>query len=279
MLKRILYLLKGLIKQLYWLKKCPCCFGKGTQVDRKFCYILMCCQNCGVMYRYPGETRKRMVKFYQESYKQRGLTTDLSDDAELTELLGINFKETSKDFSRFIQIIKGLNIPRNAKILDYGANWGYAVSQLKKEGYDAIGFEISKSRAEFGRKLGVNIATSLDEIETGYDIVISCHVLEHTHNPCDILKEQAKLIKSGGYLIGAVPNGEESRMRYDFNAYHKSWGEVHPFLLTKKMLDWAFPKNRKIISTRLEDLSMIKGSKPTIDTLSGPELFFIISIG
>ncbi|MDM8548990.1 class I SAM-dependent methyltransferase [Desulfobacterales bacterium HSG2] len=92
------------------------------------------------------------------------------------------FRKTEKDFSVKIATLKEL-MP-SGTVLDFGCSWGYATLQLREAGYDAIGFEISKQRAEFGRiHLGVTIIDEYSNLNkfplSSFDIIFSSHVLEH----------------------------------------------------------------------------------------------------
>ena len=95
-------------------------------------------------------------------------------------------------------------------VLDYGCTWGYATYQFRRGGLDAEGLEISKPRADFGRKnLGVRIFESADEIVSlgkKYDCIFTSHVLEHLPTPRIALDFFGKVSKPGGWLVVEVPN-------------------------------------------------------------------------
>jgi SAM-dependent methyltransferase len=185
-----------------------------------------------------------MRDLYQRSYRQPGLTTDLPDPAVLIDLLKTDFRGSSKDFSRVIELLDALSIERPAKILDFGANWGYGVYQLQRAGYEAIGYEVSIPRAAYSRNLGVEILTDWQAVIQGgpYDVVFSSHVLEHTPDPAEALRKQCEVLNPGGVVIAYCPNGSPSFYAAQRAVFHRLWGRVHPVMLdetfVRKVTTW-----------------------------------------
>jgi len=250
----IIYALDGMSKR--YLRKpkviCPSCQSESyTTIDRKFPYRLVECSNCHLLHRYPFESEESMRRFYQLAYRQKGLTTDLPSDDELNQLLESNFEHSTKSFARIIKIIQALDTISTPTVLDYGASWGYGSIQLKRAGFDVCSYEISKPRAEFGNKLGLNIYTDIDKLRSSdlvCDIVYSGHVLEHTNNPLESIKTQMSFLKPGGYLIAHTPNGSSLRRHSEPSAFNKHWGRVHPVLLSDKFISENFPNNQYFIT-------------------------------
>jgi SAM-dependent methyltransferase len=185
-----------------------------------------------LLYRFPAETPQWMSEFYDVEYSQPGLTTGLPDDDLLNELLATGFKGSEKDFTYHSSILRALKVPANGRILDFGANWGYASWQFARAGFNVTSFDISKPRAAFGKKLGLTIHTDINEVGQGFDAVYSSHVLEHTPNPREVLLKQLSLVKPGGFVAGHTPNGSKSFRLKHYSAFHRIWGRVHPVLLS-----------------------------------------------
>lgn len=234
------YLLSGLRLRRHQALRCPCCSGVDSRVvDRKFFHALHQCAKCGILFRYPNESAADMADIYQLAYAEPSLTTRLPDDSTLTHLLATNFAGSGKDFSYHVQILRSLGLKAGDRLLDFGANWGYATLKFQRAGFVADGFELSRPRAEFGRKLGLEIATVLPEGEAIYDAVYSCHVLEHVPNPLETLKAQLHLVRPGGLVIAHTPNGSAA-CRAVFKSFHSVWGQVHPVLLNDEFINRNF---------------------------------------
>jgi SAM-dependent methyltransferase len=231
--ERFRYGLRGISKRFRQRKQCPCCSSTASEtVDRKLPYTLERCSACKVLFRFPCETAEEMDLYYQAAYRQDGLTTDLPSDTELVALMRCNFSGTAKDCSRTIGLFQALGAGPGARVLDFGANWGYGAFQFQVAGYSTGAYELSKSRAAYGAKLGVNITTELAQVGGDFDIVHSAHVLEHVPNPRATLIDQLARTRVGGYVVGFTPNGSISRMTSDWSGFHRHWGLVHPVLLS-----------------------------------------------
>ena len=233
-------MLSGLYGRLHQVKRCPCCDSQTSRViDRKFFHSFSECEKCGVLFRFPRETKEWMDKFYQNSYSEPGLTTELPSDEELQKLVDTNFRNSQKDFSYHIEILHALGLSENSRLLDYGANWGYATFQFRKAGFTADAFELSETRAQYGRKLGIDISTTF-VLNASYDAVYSSHVLEHVPNPIETIKMQLDSVKAGGLVIAHTPNGSSACRTSNYKAFHRSWGLVHPVLLTQEFIEKNF---------------------------------------
>jgi 2-polyprenyl-3-methyl-5-hydroxy-6-metoxy-1,4-benzoquinol methylase len=236
--QKVKYLISGLTNRIGQPRKCPACLSdKSIVADRKMLHRLFECQDCFLRYRYPVESPEQMRQFYQSDYQQKGLTTDLPTDVELASLMQNQFRNTMRDASHLMALFRELNIPSNARVLDFGASWGYYSWQLKNQNYDVTSYEISKPRAEFGAKLGLHIHTSLDDVRGPFDVIFSSHVLEHVPNPRQTLQWMAEHTKPGGVIVGFTPNGSDELQKKENRAYHLSWGFVHPVLLTAKFVE------------------------------------------
>lgn len=236
---RFRYAAGGVVRRVRQPRVCPSCGGiKWARVDRKGFHELLQCADCRLLYRWPYESQAEMAKFYQKSYRQSGLTTDLPNEAELQRLLAAGFRGTSKDFSRVVELFQALSIPPGARVLDFGANWGYGVWQLRQAGFDAIGYELSTPRALYGRRLGINILTNWDEVvrHQPFSVAFSSHVLEHTPNPAAAIRDQLDVLSPGGCLIACFPNGSEPFRRAAPERFHRLWGQVHPVLIGDEFL-------------------------------------------
>lgn len=273
------YLLQGLTQRLGRSPNCPCCAGiRSSQVDKKYFHTLHECHGCGILFRFPNETPAEMDKFYQAGYDEPGLTTELPSEGELARLIANNFSGSVKDYHYHVDIFRALGLRPSAKILDFGANWGYATYQFRQAGFDATGFELSRRRAEFGERLGLKILTTPPSEAGAFDAVYSCQVLEHVPNPEETLQEQLKLVRSGGLVIAHTPNGSKAARHANPKAFHHLWGKVHPVLLTDQFILRRFGSLTHYISSGDRPSEIRKWSKKEsqVGCLDEPGLFFVL---
>jgi hypothetical protein len=274
------YVIRGAMRRFRNTPSCPCCGSEPSNVvDQKLFHTLHKCSGCKILFRFPAETSDTMEHFYQENYAEPGLTTLLPSIQELENLKRNSFRGSEKDFTYHISILGALGLEPGSSILDYGANWGYLTYLLRQAGYRAEGYEISKHRASYAGRLGVEIFTEITHIRNRYDAVYSSHVLEHVSNPLAVLRQQLDWTKDGGLVIAHTPNGSLARSLANPRGFHLSWGRVHPFLLTDEFIRHNFGTDPYYISSHdsPETVHRWKRSQKLLGDTSGDGLFFVLT--
>jgi hypothetical protein len=145
---------------------CPYCgeLGEAELLHRKKRVMdILRCRNCLLIYRWPRESIAENRDYYQKRYVG-GAVTYLPDAHAIAEMRAKHFKgHPNLDLSTKMRVLKALKV--SGRVLDYGCSWGYGVYQLLAEGFDATGFEISRPRADYGRRnLGFRIITEQSEL-------------------------------------------------------------------------------------------------------------------
>ncbi len=262
-------------------KRCPFCGHISfTGIDKKYLFTsLLKCNYCALMHRHPKESREFLNKFYQKDYKINvGMMTDLPSDEELQRLKQENFKELRS----YLPFISALFEKPKVSVIDYGCSWGYNVYKLCKEGIDAVGFELSVPRAEFGeKKLGISIVTNEKEIRTGNDIIFSSHVIEHLHSIQDFISLSKQKLTKEGIFMAFCPNGSIQYRKRQPDIFHVTWGSLHPNYLDIDFSTFVFHKNPYILLTsdwpyNLEKIKNWDGRSQVIDEYkAGYELLII----
>lgn len=262
---------------------CPDCGGKDSSlVDAKFFVTqLRRCGSCSLMFRRPVETHLSNKLFYNILYKQ-GFTTDLPTEAELVRLLAAEFRGSPKDFSRYIELLGYLGVPRGAKLFDFGASWGYGSWQLRRAGFHVQASEISRSRREFAaERLGIDMVADPFDSEFRrrakgqFDVFFSSHVLEHVPAPSRVWELARDLVKPGGLFVAITPNGASEARAANPN-WRKLWGLVHPNLIDDEYYLRRFPAGARLVaSLPVEPSTLADWRQGDLRLqLSGPELVF-----
>lgn len=275
------YHISAAAARLSQMPACPACgTTASTMADRKGFHMLNECQECRLLYRYPREAESRAQDFYQSGYSEPGLTTELPGETELKELMQTNFAGSTKDFSYHISVLEALGATAGTRILDFGANWGYSTFQFLRAGFDVEAYEISISRAAYGKNLGVSILTDAREISGDFDIVYSCHVLEHVPNPTRILQQQLAYLRPGGLLVAHTPNGSREFRRKQPECFHRLWGRAHPVLLSDEYIARLFPTNPIYVSSVDAPQVVAQWSRADrrVGTCDDSGLFFVVRL-
>lgn len=259
---------------------CPSCAHTSHQVVKRKSLVtaLVRCGACGLLYRTPTDPPSFAEDFYQEEY-DGDFATILPSDAELQRLKATAFAGSPLDYAPQVQWLKALKVPAGARVLEYGASWGYGVWQMREAGYDAIGFEVSRPRARAGSaKLGVTILDDPAQIPGDCDVFISRHVLEHVPSPQQAIQLAKSVLRDDGLFIAATPNGCMARCEADARTYHRAWGMVHPQLLDDVFYERCFADNPYLLATvpfKLDALASWSRDSQVRLSLSSAELVCI----
>ena len=172
--------------------------------------VLQCAQ-CGLMFRYPKNSVAENRAYYQQQYDsfEQGIVTTLPAPDEARAMAGRGFAGTPWHSPQHVAILQ--KVKPVGRMLDYGCSWGYFIVQARQAGYEASGFEISRSRAQFGRSV-LQVECSDDpamlatRVPESLDIVYTSHVLEHLPDLRTIFAYFARSLKPDGVLLIFVPN-------------------------------------------------------------------------
>jgi 2-polyprenyl-3-methyl-5-hydroxy-6-metoxy-1,4-benzoquinol methylase len=96
------------------------------------------------------------------------------------------------------------------RFLDVGCGAGLTVAFARHLGWDAMGLEIDPAAVREARRCGLNIVegtyAQLTQYEGQFECIMCSHVLEHVHEPRDLLAKLKIAIKPGGVLLLTLPN-------------------------------------------------------------------------
>lgn len=227
-------------------RACPYC-GPSSAVKlvrrKKMIVEILQCQRCQLWFRWPTDTHDEHDSYYQEEFAGDAPQIVLPGNDELRKLESTNFAGSALDINNKIRVLQALR--PGGRVLDFGCSWGYGTYQLRKHGFDAVGFEISRPRAEFGRaKLGLNLIDSFDDLaklpEGSFDIVFSNHVVEHLPDIGATFAMLTRLLGENGFIFHILPNfmGKKARAGY----WVKWIGEDHPVAPAMPFFEIAIPR-------------------------------------
>ena len=199
------------------------------------------CEACKLQYRFPKDDAAENYHFYQDAYRESAVT-DLPAASEVPHHVATSFRKIGLDLTDRLKTITA--IAPIGRLIDYGSSWGYGVYQFRKAGYDAYGFEISRTRVEFGRKaLQVELSDSIASFpDTSFDVVYSAHCLEHIPNPDSALRQFARLLRPGGHLFIYAPNCGGAEARKLGVRWGQMIGEKHVSAFTAEFFHRNLPK-------------------------------------
>ena len=205
-------------------RTCPLCAHKETKIllvskDFKFSkqdFDISECLSCGMVFTRNPPEEIHAGYFYQDpgyishSDSKKGIINRLyhiSRSFMLKKKRHLIEKETS-----------------GRRLLDIGSGTGYFLNEMKINGWNADGVEISESarnfcEINFGIKPYYPHDITGDKLSTGYDVISLWHVLEHVYDPDQYLNKIFGLLAQNGILVLALPNSCSA----DAKHYREFW--------------------------------------------------------
>lgn len=209
-----------------------CAPGKWTYWD---------CVQCEALYLNPRPTEASIGKAYASYYTHsnnassivqqlktrlknelfyHSMKAKLSPRLHVPKWLGFAIKPLKKLIHIPFELEPLVNLPKG-KLLDVGCGSGNMLKIAKQLGWDVMGLEIDPNAVKAAQALGLNVVQGdyrkLNELAQSFDCIICSHVLEHVHNPLELLDLLQKALKHGGTLLLSLPNAK-SHVREQFGA-------------------------------------------------------------
>lgn len=117
-------------------------------------------------------------------------------------------KKQSYEYKKFNYRLEEIEKRTRGKgtILDVGCSFGFFLDAAKKRDWKPYGVEISELAANYARvNLGLNVLSKpLNEanFDAGFfDVVTLWNVIEHIHDPKELMREIHRLLKRGGMIV------------------------------------------------------------------------------
>lgn len=124
--------------------------------------------------------------------------------------------------------IRYLHAIPNGSLLDVGCGSGEWLAMMGRLGWNSQGVDFDQNAVELARKNGLKVDTgtleSQDYQESSFDAITINHVIEHVPDPVALLKECRRILKPGGTIALATPNGQSLGHRIFMN----NWRGLEP---------------------------------------------------
>jgi 2-polyprenyl-3-methyl-5-hydroxy-6-metoxy-1,4-benzoquinol methylase len=190
------------------------------------------CLDCSTVFVNPRPSRFDLEQFYISQEMETKVTNEIIQSS-----VSRYFEAEKRLYfieNRVKPITKYLH-PR-AKLVDAGCGSGVFVRFMRDCGYDAIGFDLSPSSVEIGRKyLNLDDYIRLSDYQEGlsntstYDAITAWTVIEHLIEPTDFLRQCYQALKPKGLLLLEFPTVDS--LLYEELEYAFFW-VMPPYHLT-----------------------------------------------
>ncbi len=182
------------------------------------------------------------------------------DDSYVKLTGGPTELEFANDAKRRLK--SNLKFVAGKNIADFGCGNGDFLKLVKQYCKSVSGIELQQNYVDALNKEGIFCVNSLDAIKNDtLDVILSFHVIEHLHNPLEILSKFMDKIVSGGHIIIEVPHANDflsSILECEEYKQYKLWSQhliLHTRDSLKKTLEFVGFKDIQIESVQRYPLS------------------------
>jgi SAM-dependent methyltransferase len=188
---------------------CPACLGEITKWrDKTNSYgrfAIDRCSRCGHAFVNPRPRAEVLAEFYRD-YGQ--------GDTEIGDLEDVLSQEaaypnSTLDARRIISTARRLT-GGAGRLLDVGCGYGFFSKEAKDQGFQVAAIDIAPGETIIPRQLaGVppgNVAFEDYDSNEKFDVILFSQMLEHAHDVNTWVSKAARLLRSGGALVIALPN-------------------------------------------------------------------------
>jgi len=201
---------------------CPACGNEGKLLFKKYGFEHKLCENCKTIFCSPRPSDK-LLSIYYNQYESLKMWTRLLLETDLERKILQHEPRVNKIISVMRQ--DGEN---GGVIVDIGAGSGAFSNCLKKSKFftKVIALDLSEDCVKVCRKNGLDAicGTIWDLEDDSADIVCINDLIEHLFDPLNFLKKCYKILRDGGYISIATPNGEG----FDFKILEDNTDNITP---------------------------------------------------
>jgi 2-polyprenyl-3-methyl-5-hydroxy-6-metoxy-1,4-benzoquinol methylase len=199
------------------------CFYRGRVAYKSLqsaSYRVVLCQQCDFIYQDSILDEKGMQTLYEDWIDhQQSLLKKQTAGTKL-------YRQYAGQIQTLTRLLK--QRPDQVRILDFGMGWGYWSRMAQAHGFDVVGFELSKQRREYARKLGITVIDALAAELAGFDCVYANQVFEHLPDPKQALADICRQLKPQGIICIRVPDGRGIAARLEQRGWSPELGAIHP---------------------------------------------------
>lgn len=177
----------------------------GTQKLSEEKFIILKCQNCGLIFPQfiPGKDFYR--KYYPQNY--------YAENNFPFRFILVIYQTICSFWSRFL-ISRFL---KRGKILDFGCGQGQFLDSLPKN-FEKYGVEVNSKAIKFIKKNSpqikiFNSLSSLKKKSLKFNLITLWHVIEHLDNPRSILRQLAGFLEKDDLMMFSTPNSQSFGLR------------------------------------------------------------------
>jgi SAM-dependent methyltransferase len=179
------------------------------------------CEECGFCQTLPEIPEDKIGEVYTRYYPRKNLV-----NIEDIKRQSINLLPERRRWWMGVNNTAHYHIKAGTRVLDIGCGDCTSIREIKALGAEGYGIEPDENIRPIVDALGLNVHIGLlNEVpypDKFFDFITMSQVLEHIHNPIELLKSLRRILKDGGQVIIGVPN-VDSRLRKKYGIRWLNW--------------------------------------------------------
>lgn len=216
-------------------RDCPLCGAPGASAQplfRKLGMRIVACPACGLTY-----SRDVLTDAFDRQLYVRSESQSSYQDLKRNEA----YAQLERTKSRYLVQRVGEWRKPPGRFLDIGPGSGKLLDAAREAGWSALGIEANAEFARQCRERGIEVLEGFFPGvlpgEERFDVIALLDVVEHLHDPVDLLAKAAARLAPGGVLLIQVPNVDSLLVRLEgernTNFCHGHWNHFNPRTLER----------------------------------------------
>jgi SAM-dependent methyltransferase len=216
-------------------RDCPLCGMPGESarpVFRKLGMRIVVCAGCGLTYSRDVLTDEVDRQLYVQSASQTSY-----QDLKRNEVYA-NLERTKSRY--LVQRVGEWRSPPGS-FLDIGPGSGKLLDAAREAGWETLGIEANAEFARQCRSRGIEVLEGFfpDVLprDRRFDVIALLDVIEHLHEPLELLRKAAERLAPGGVVLVQVPNVDSLLVQLEgernTNFCHGHWTHFNPRTLER----------------------------------------------
>lgn len=223
-------------KATIYQSKCYLCnheeFDKVEGVVRDHPKLdILKCRNCGLVFL---SSFSHIDSYY---YEESNMLND--ENLDITTWKRENYLQNKERSEKLTSLLT------NKIVLDFGCGDGAFLNNIKPFAKAVAGVEMAGSlRKHITENYKIQVFKDINDLKGTYDVITMFHVIEHLHNPLEVLNELKKHLNPKGIIYIETPNSNDALLSlYDCKAFKNFtyWG-CHLYLFSPTTLETLIGK-------------------------------------
>lgn len=151
--------------------------------------------------------------------------------------LGYEKNRERKIYSALTRLsyIRGLlaGSEKTIRALDVGCSIGASVEAAKRLHWNSVGVDVSQDAVDYCNRIGLKCywyqGTRLPFPDNTFDVLTAWHVIEHVLDVQQTLSDWQRVLRPGGLIVVATPDGSSPKVKRLGKAYKKFWAPEHTY--------------------------------------------------